>query len=175
MTYKKSFNTQPLEGGWVAGLFRVLMSYSFNTQPPEGGWYRLDGTVTLCHAVSTHSRPKAAGECLRSACMDGRGFNTQPPEGGWTEPLRMLLKRPSFNTQPPEGGWLSSTTTGQGHSMFQHTAARRRLATWRFDISAGQRFQHTAARRRLADNSFSISMSFCFNTQPPEGGWPNSL
>ena len=33
-------------------------------------------------------------------------------------------------------------------------------------------FQHTAARRRLGIiTCFSQSLSFCFNTQPPEGGW----
>ena len=33
------------------------------------------------------------------------------------------------------------------------------------------KFQHTAARRRLA-RKFGASLTyFCFNTQPPEGGW----
>ena len=35
---------------------------SFNTQPPEGGWrpFRLSKLITTM--VSTHSRPKAAGQ-----------------------------------------------------------------------------------------------------------------
>ena len=34
-------------------------------------------------------------------------------------------------------------------------------------------FQHTAARRRLVLHMVSIKeLSFGFNTQPPEGGWP---
>ena len=35
-------------------------------------------------------------------------------------------------------------------------------------------FQHTAARRRLvyAITSFKVFSNYCFNTQPPEGGWP---
>ena len=33
-------------------------------------------------------------------------------------------------------------------------------------------FQHTAARRRLAMRSLNgFGCTFCFNTQPPEGGW----
>ena len=58
-------------------------------------------------AVSTHSRPKAAG---------------------WqaTTPKRT---RPSFNTQPPEGGWFISFLTFVALKTFQHTAARRRLDT----------------------------------------------
>ena len=33
-------------------------------------------------------------------------------------------------------------------------------------------FQHTAARRRLGDRKFCDVQQICFNTQPPEGGWP---
>ena len=78
--------------------------------------------------VSTHSRPKAAGEddgntlIFIDVC-----FNTQPPEGGWKKniirhaigkvsthsrpkaagPLRLWRagRGIGFNTQPPEGGW----------------------------------------------------------------------
>ena len=33
-------------------------------------------------------------------------------------------------------------------------------------------FQHTAARRRLASNLLTaVVRMLCFNTQPPEGGW----
>ena len=35
-------------------------------------------------------------------------------------------------------------------------------------------FQHTAARRRLGSETTNESQAVCFNTQPPEGGWPNS-
>ena len=34
-------------------------------------------------AVSTHSRPKAAGPLPLPAKFAFSGFNTQPPEGGW--------------------------------------------------------------------------------------------
>ena len=81
----EGFNTQPPEGGWFDDSFsgglpakfqhtaarRRLVSYlnspttraspSFNTQPPEGGWSEpsKQGRRTV---VSTHSRPKAAGD-----------------------------------------------------------------------------------------------------------------
>ena len=32
-------------------------------------------------------------------------------------------------------------------------------------------FQHSAARRRLALPLKAVALSVCFNTQPPEGGW----
>ena len=56
--------------------------------------------------VSTHSRPKAAGLSAGSLPCWQTGFNTQPPEGGWRRLSRMLFSS----------------------AMFQHTAARRRLA-----------------------------------------------
>ena len=36
-------------------------------------------------------------------------------------------------------------------------------------------FQHTAARRRLALNGLVYSFRACFNTQPPEGGCPEEM
>ena len=36
-------------------------------------------------------------------------------------------------------------------------------------------FQHTAARRRLANTVLEVSGVNRFNTQPPEGGWGNLI
>ena len=57
------------------------------------------------------------------------------------------------------------------NSMFQHSAARRRLElcddlVWRLF-----EFQHSAARRRLACPARPHCRERGFNTQPPEGGW----
>ena len=35
---KKSFNTQPPEGGWKQVRIGISVQSGFNTQPPEGGW-----------------------------------------------------------------------------------------------------------------------------------------
>ncbi|EFC88650.1 hypothetical protein NEIMUCOT_04699 [Neisseria mucosa ATCC 25996] len=78
-----------------------------------------------------------------------------------------------FNTQPPEGGWrrfFSKPTNGRA---FQHTAARRRLENLATHAAGLRMFQHTAARRRLATQTSKTKKHGCFNTQPPEGGWPN--
>ena len=76
--------------------------------------------------VSTHSRPKAAAPELNQHSHSNCRFNTQPPEGGCAVLVAMI----AF--------W----------SLFQHTAARRRLLPIHI-------------RRRIATG---------FNTQPPEGG-----
>ena len=54
------FNTQPPEGGWLLPLYCRWSLCRFNTQPPEGGWAAVWG-IRLIWQVSTHSRPKAAG------------------------------------------------------------------------------------------------------------------
>ena len=60
----KCFNTQPPEGGWRTWSSSRLMSRCFNTQPPEGGWPNNQNDQFM-GLVSTHSRPKAAGDGIR--------------------------------------------------------------------------------------------------------------
>ena len=120
-------------------------------------------------------------------------FNTQPPEGGWTVPKKGGGLLQGFNTQPPEGGWARAYLQQIADTLFQHTAARRRLARrvgrdplfiWfqhtaarrrlvsrQYSQPRQQRFQHTAARRRLEIIGCAVCLFGRFNTQPPEGGW----
>ena len=131
------------------------------------------GQLVLRGIVSTHSRPKAAG----------------------LHDVNDIWVIYSFNTQPPEGGWLVKNFFWPLEEMFQHTAARRRLATLTPEqrtlivVSTHSRpkaaglvlqqhrmmtlFQHTAARRRLGLKKLSTDEVKVqrFNTQPPEGGW----
>ena len=122
--------------------------------------------------VSTHSRPKAAGNSRYYFNTTYFSFNTQPPEGGWYAGPEMTQEklavsthsRPKaagapippafglgycFNTQPPEGGWLKGGYYAFNLLKFQHTAARRRLGCAEITRPQIHRFQHTAARRRL--------------------------
>ena len=77
-------------------------------------------------------------------------FNSQPPEGGWMQftPVRSTTGR--FNSQPPEGGWENMVQGDVFPSVFQLTAARRRLAIAAWSGLYSPLFQLTAARRRLA-------------------------
>ena len=89
-------------------------------------------------------------------------------------------------------------TPSRLYGLFQHTAARRRLALSAQAALTDGVFQHTAARRRLV-KTFGLGHSkrsvsthnrpkaagltliirktkpFCFNTQPPKGGWRHGL
>ena len=100
--------------------------------------------------VSTHSRPKAAGFVHNSCLQFGSGFNTQPPEGGW---------------QRAACAWYVDT-------VFQHTAARRRLDCFADFIIQMIRVS-THSRPKAAGRRMRFRTHRCrrFNTQPPEGGW----
>ena len=122
--------------------------------------------------VSTHSRPKAAGpQELRQMPLDDVSTHSRPKAAG------------------------SGTPVSMPNTVFQHTAARRRLVSFRIWQKRLKKFQHTAARRRLAYKDLSKTGGYYvsthsrpkaagggnsdgngdgsgFNTQPPEGGWP---
>ena len=158
-----SFNTQPPEGGWVQAAFDVDKEGSFNTQPPEGGW-RYWAALLDIEAVSTHSRPKAAGLNLMRGGFEAL-FQHTAARRRLDERDRINGEFASFNTQPPEGGWPLGADARHRRFGFQHTAARRRL-----DIRAHDRacrallFQHTAARRRLVAAAPAASCYFAVST-----------
>ena len=108
-------------------LISHLFFRRFNTQPPEGGWEARTDFFTAVVWVSTHSRPKAAGDGGFQVVRTPRRFNTQPPEGGWDRHALNVELRRGFNTQPPEGGWEKFLENIRPLVVFQHTAARRRL------------------------------------------------
>ena len=102
---------------------------SFNTQPPEGGWIKRGIAAIPQVAVSTHSRPKAAGSITFS---------------------RPITNTVSTHSRPKAAGSLIACMR-VAFWAFQHTAARRRLGKSPLESEGYKWFQHTAARRRLAD------------------------
>ena len=107
-------------------LLNNLIPNSFNTQPPEGGWAKRQQTP---HAQ--------------------KSFNTQPPEGGWADARDFCQKRKVSTHSRPKAAGIQRQDLPK-FAVFQHTAARRRLALAIFSVSIMRVFQHTAARRRLA-------------------------
>ena len=106
---------------------------SFNTQPPEGGWATNAASDIDGASVSTHSRPKAAGST--------------------TVYVEFPFAR--FNTQPPEGGWACSKEPPKTVSVFQHTAARRRLGM--LERTAKDRIRVSTHSRPKAAGSIGIA------------------
>ena len=129
---QRCFNTQPPEGGCQPFLSGVCLA-EFQHTAARRRLARLFCRQRRAAVVSTHSRPKAAGTA-KAWRKSPFGFNTQPPEGGWVEKNNYWLRR-----------------------LFQHTAARRRLAATPAKRAARRRFQHTAARRRLTLNNADIT------------------
>ena len=122
-------------------------------------------------------------------------FNTQPPEGGWAHRYKPPHTVTAFQHTAARRRLVVMHIAAKCFNLFQHTAARRRLVFPTQRYAAKLTFQHTAARRRLdmtqVTQNFSLRVSThsrpkaaglatvivavfnsCFNTQPPEGGWP---
>ena len=98
-------------------------------------------------------------------------FNTQPPEGGWDPHFFGFSFNFSFNTQPPEGGWLGIFLKLLTVVVFQHTAARRRLASLSSIREYLQCFNTQPPEGGWVKMQQEWPILYCFNTQPPEGGW----
>ena len=143
--------------GMKIHLIKIKIKVSTHSRPKAAGHQQRESQNPL-RKVSTHSRPKAAGvRTVRLIWCIG-SFNTQPPEGGWATDNQADIMRLGFNTQPPEGGWGVYGALSAVSGLFQHTAARRRLANEIFIFQQAYTFQHTAARRRLVFSSRSLRL-----------------
>ena len=100
-------------------------------------------------AVSTHSRPKAAGLPAPRTRGTMCSFNTQPPEGGWQNICRRSCRQRRFQHTAARRRLGKPNWKRKGKMLFQHTAARRRLDGHGLAVERDVLFQHTAARRRL--------------------------
>ena len=151
--HPEGFNTQPPEGGWEVDkkVAAAVSAVSTHSRPKAAG-YTSDNLVHLCQ-VSTHSRPKAAGTKKNTVIPKHGAFQHTAARRRLGRNSKILPGDRGFNTQPPEGGWALGGESFGALSRFQHTAARRRLVTDDrvFHTSCG--FQHTAARRRLVNQA----------------------
>ena len=130
-------------------IFRFVSTHS---RPKAAG--QSINSFSLTVLVSTHSRPKAAGLTTHTA-RQGRTFQHTAARRRLANTLTEAFETGSFNTQPPEGGWKAMKLWRETKGKFQHTAARRRLAKTTLLIVCLLSFQHTAARRRLvSDDGF---------------------
>ena len=138
-----SFNTQPPEGGW----WRKYHTPNFNLRFQHtaarrrlGGssagrgiysiWFqhtaarrRLDellAWLSKYRAVSTHSRPKAAGE---NAAAVGQYslFQHTAARRRLVSQIAHPLAIQRFNTQPPEGGWVLSACFLRVYGVSTHS------------------------------------------------------
>ena len=167
------FNTQPPEGGWGVPVVKLHDVCCFNTQPPEGGWAKLSNIRRLASYVSTHSRLKAAGKLLLKSL------------GGYSVSTHSRLKAAGIVIQKRREKFEVST-----HSRLKAAGNKMALEQFNEAVSTHSRLkaagkcninspelQNVSTHSRLkAAGCCYVEYSkveICFNTQPPEGGWPH--
>ena len=148
ITFSRSFNSQPPEGGW-GDLKNKFLTFSVSTHSRPKAAGELQRFLQKFVPVSTHSRPKAAGQNLHPPTPPPTvSTHSRPKAAGWNRwPLPCVFK--SFNSQPPEGGW-----SGQCADV-----ALLRVST------------HSRPKAAGLDITGCHRIFISFNSQPPEGGW----
>ena len=100
----QGFNSQPPEGGWLDALESAARSaVSTHSRPKAAG--KQVGNADVSTNVSTHSRPKAAGRLLAYRHYLHKVSTHSRPKAAGSERLGYRLYTGCFNSQPPEGGW----------------------------------------------------------------------
>ena len=146
----------------------------FNSQPPEGGW-SISTKKAAQGGVSTHSRPKAAGR---------------------VNPIQHY--QPAFQLTAARRRLVSARKIRKHYGVFQLTAARRRLETvdiGRNEYTGVSTHSRPKAAGRPQTRTWPVAqvsthsrpkaagsrrqpprrLYFCFNSQPPEGGWRQQM
>ena len=169
------FNTQPPEGGWMAGYYAQEDKAQFQHTAARRRLVHLIPNLCRPQNVSTHSRPKAAGYYSCGIFYFRDGFqHTAARRRLDTDYIPALHTTISFNTQPPEGGW--GFVSKQERAFLVSTHSRPKAAGFIvISLIVGQEVS-THSRPKAAGTVWAIphwSLP-CFNTQPPEGGWDNS-
>ena len=145
------FNTQPRGGGCFVHLennnYLLVFQHTAARRrlpyiPKEIQSYTLEGfqhtaarrrllTYSPCLIrgviVSTHSRAEAAAFSGSGSASCFGCFNTQPRGGGCVASGGSKTLQKGFNTQPRGGGCSIHPNPEKSSTLFQHTAARRRL------------------------------------------------
>ena len=105
----------------------ILDNVSTHSRPKAAG-DDFNGQIGI-NRVSTHSRPKAAGTSRVVAMILENVSTHSRPKAAGRRMLRGLSASAGFNSQPPEGGWILLIVVIAILKAFQLTAARRRLVS----------------------------------------------
>ena len=145
----QSFNTQPPEGGWLIYKQNPSIRPEFQHTAARRRLVRADHVGRILSGVSTHSRPKAAGSTPSNASR---------------------FCKVSTHSRPKAAGWQIEHV--RRSSLFQHTAARRRLGPFGCHfLFSWLCFNTQPPEGGWQTIRYRLLRPACFNTQPPEGGW----
>ena len=145
---------------------------SFNTQPPEGGWLHIGGQRETVLVVSTHSRPKAAGAfiyIIRRAVKVST--HSRPKAAGFLScsfALSYSFQHTAARRRLEDGG---IGVMGLG-CVSTHSRPKAAGFADPMYVFMDDAFQHTAARRRLACRlpSSRSSQSVSTHSRPKAAG-----
>ena len=171
----KGFNTQPPEGGWITYPISMLSHNQFQHTAARRRLAPVSDVDRTMGSVSTHSRPKAAGQSkLQQPAQKAVSTHSRPKAAGVTNPQNPKATEVSTHSRPKAAGSAFSCMRG-GNLLFQHTAARRRLGCVR-TLECQSYHVSTHSRPKAAGFIFRrvLFSARGFNTQPPEGGWNTS-
>ena len=191
----KRFNSQPPEGGWDDGEVVIVgQQFRFNSQPPEGGWrIQYFSIYNAAMFQLTAARRRLGARRTKSGAR--KSFQLTAARRRLGEPKPLPPPAPKFQLTAARRRLVYNVLGGAGGGVSTHSRPKaagyrdlpllieRLVSTHSRPKAAGQKiaglnrtskFQLTAARRRLGPILFMWVVLRCFNSQPPEGGWPSS-
>ena len=122
------------------------------------------------HAVSTHSRPKAAANSLPQVAGLSLVSTHSRPKAAAVGHIFLSTASKCFNTQPPEGGCARKAQESAQVRVSTHSrpkaAAVQRVRAW----ASLWGFNTQPPEGGCLAGLINSSVQECFNTQPPEGG-----
>ena len=152
------FNTQPPEGGWV---YRLQLSATACRFQHTAARRRL-GTATgstICAPKFQHTAARRRlGHCHRHfGCLLAVSTHSRPKAAGLT-PIPQSLPLGCFNTQPPEGGWVICPYIPQSYqAVSTHSRPKAAGTSAKVDILADAVSTHS--RPKVAGNLSGIEIT----------------
>ena len=80
-----------------------------------------------------------------------------------------------FNTQPPEGGWPKKIRAKTDRYVSTHSRLKAAGPSTFKTLGDAQVSTHSRLKAAGPTVAGKPTVQACFNTQPPEGGWPHNL
>ena len=147
--YSIGFNSQPPEGGWFLPSFRTVFPRLFQLTAARRRLVAEKRTTSSCMAVSTHSRPKAAGIRIeRDNDKITVSTHSRPKAAG--RRANQVARAVAVSTH--------SRPKAAGRPIYPVTVT--------FIVST-----HSRPKAAGKGNRLGHVWPGCFNSQPPEGGW----
>ena len=147
-----------------------LVLVSTHSRPKAAGDFRV--AARRRHMVSTHSRPKAAGPANGLLFTALKSFQlTAARRQLETYLVPNLPLELRFNSQPPEGSWAAFFAAAMWACSFNSQPPEGGWLFYKSKQTAKRRFNSQPPEGGWWHSPKLILHRKSFNSQPPEGGW----